>query len=56
MKSKSEPVSKRTIKLLKILSSYTLNLYYLKGKDMVLTDFLSRMVGDKRDHYKVLSI
>ena len=34
--------SKRRIKqLLDLISSYSFNLYYMKGKDMVLSDFLS---------------
>ena len=41
MKSKAEPATNRTKRLLEILNSYSFNLYYLKGKDMVLSDFLS---------------
>ena len=42
LKSKTEPVSNRIMRLLDCLSAYSLNLYYLKGKDMILTDDLSR--------------
>ena len=42
MKSKMEPATNRIKRLLEILSSYSFNLYYIKGKDMVLSDFLSR--------------
>ena len=35
MKSKAEPASNRTKRLLEILSAYSFNLYYIKGKDMV---------------------
>ena len=56
MKSKSEPATNRIKRLLEILSSYPFNHYYLKGKDMVLSDFLLRMEGDKSDPHKVIPI
>ena len=42
MKSKMEPATNRIKRLLEILSSYLFNLYYIKGKDMILSDFMSR--------------
>ena len=39
MKSKAEPKSNRIKRLLEILSAYSFNLYYIKGKDIVLSDF-----------------
>ena len=42
MKSKREPATNRIKRLLEVLSSYSFNLYYIKGKDMILSDFLSR--------------
>ena len=42
MKSKMEPATNRIKRLLELLSSYFFNLYYIKGKEMVLSDFLSR--------------
>ena len=39
---------------LEVLSSYTFNLHYLKGKDMVLSDFLSRIGGNKGDPNEVI--
>ena len=39
MKSKAEPTTNRIKRLLEILSVYSFNLYYIKGKDMVLSDF-----------------
>ena len=48
-KSKMEPATNRIKRLLEILSSYSFNLYYIKGKDMVLSDFLSRQLGDDSD-------
>ena len=47
MKSKVEPATTRIKRLLELLSPYSFNLYYIKGKDMVLSDFLSRQkMGD----------
>ena len=42
IKSKAEPATIRIKRLLELISSYSFNLYYIKGKDMVLSDFLSR--------------
>ena len=42
MRSKAEPTITRIKRLLELLTSYSFNLYYIKGKDMVLSDFLSR--------------
>ena len=41
MRSKVEPVTNRIKRLLEVLSTYLFNLYYIKGKDMILSDFLS---------------
>ena len=42
MKAKAEPATTRIKCLLKRLASYSFNLYYIKGKDMILADYLSR--------------
>ena len=42
MRSKAEPATTRIKRLIELLSPYSFNLYYIKGKDMVLRDFLSR--------------
>ena len=42
MRSKVEPATKRIKRVLEVLCSYSFNLYYIKGKDMILSDFLSR--------------
>ena len=42
LKSKTEPATTRIKRLLELLSAYSFNLYYMKGKDMILSDFLSR--------------
>ena len=40
IKSKAEPATTRIKHLLELISSYSFNLYYMKGKDMILSDFL----------------
>ena len=48
MRSKVEPVTNRIKRLLEVLSAYSFNLHYVKGKDMILSDFLSRQdLGDE---------
>ena len=54
MKSKSDPVTNKIKRLLEVLSSHTFNLYYLKGKGMVLDDSLSRMEGDNSNPHVVI--
>ena len=36
IKSKAEPATARIKRLLEFISSYSFNLYYIKGKDMIL--------------------
>ena len=45
MKSKMKPATNRIKRLLEVLSSYSFNLYYIKGKDMVLSDFFIKTNG-----------
>ena len=42
MKAKTESATTRIIRLLDRLSAYSFNLYYVKGRDMILSDYLSR--------------
>ena len=56
MKSKAEPASNRLKRLLEILSAYSFNLYYIKHKDMVLSDFLSRQHGDNSNLHEIIPI
>ena len=56
MKSKMEPATNKIKRLLEISSSYSFNLYYIKGKDMILGDFLSRQLGDDSDPYQIIPI
>ena len=41
IESKMELVNTKIKRLLELVSSYSFNLYYMKGKDMILSDFLS---------------
>ena len=56
MRSKMEPATNRIKRLLEILSSYSFNLYYIKGKDMILRDFLSRQIEDDSDPHEIIPI
>ena len=51
-----EPATNRIKRLLEILSSYSLNLYYIKGKDMILSDFLSRQIKDDSSLHEIIPI
>ena len=53
IKSKAEPATARIERLLKLISSYSFNLYYTKGKDMILSDFLSRQRHDTSNPHEV---
>ena len=46
IKSKMEPATTRIKRLLELITSYTFNLYYMKGKDMILSNFLSQQKND----------
>ena len=55
IESKAEPESTRIKRLLKLISSYSFNLCYVKGKDMILSDFLSRQMHDTSNYFIVAS-
>ena len=46
VQSKVEPTETRTKRLLEVLSSYSFNLYCIKGEDMILSDILSKQKHD----------
>ena len=46
IKSKMELATTRIKRLLELISLYSFNLYYMKGKNMILSDFLSQ----QKDH------
>ena len=56
MRSKAEPATTRIKRLLELLSPYSFNLYYIKGKDMVLSDFLSRQTSDDSNPHELIPI
>ena len=56
MKSKVEPATNRIKRLLEVLSAYSFNLYYIKGKDMILSDFLSRENISDGDSNEIIPI
>ena len=56
MRSKVEPATARIKRLLEVLSSYLFNLYYIKGQDMILSDFLSRQNVDDSNLHEIIPI
>ena len=56
MKSKMEPATNRIKRLPEVLSSYSFNLYYIKGKDMILSGFMSRQIEDDSIPHKIIPI
>ena len=56
MKSKNLPATGRIIRLLEHLAGYSFNLYYVKGKDMILCDYFSRIAVDNGDPGEVIPI
>ena len=56
IRSKVEPATTRIKRLLEVLSSYSFNLYYIKGKYMILSNFLSRQKVDDSNSYEIILI
>ena len=56
MKAKTLPATTRIMRLLEILSGYAFNLYFVKGKDMKICDFLSRIDADRGNPGEVIPI
>ena len=56
IKRKAEPATVGIKRLLELISCYSFNLYYIKGKDMVLSDFLSRQSNDNSNLHEVIPI
>ena len=55
MRSKAESATTRIKRLIELLSPY-FNLYYIKGKDMVFSDFLSRQKMDDSNPHEIIPI
>ena len=56
IKSKTELATTRLKRLLEKISSYSFNLYYMKGKDMILSDFLSRQTHGNSNPHEIILI
>ena len=56
IKRKTEPNMTGIKKLLELISSYSFNLCYMKGKDMMLSDFLSRQKNDDSNPHEIIAI
>ena len=56
IKSKAKPTTFRIKRLLELISSYSFNLYYIKGKDIVLSDFLLRQNNDNSNPHEIILI
>ena len=56
MKAKTEPATTRIMRLLDRLSAYSFNLYYVKGRDMISSDYLSRHRQKNLDRSELIPI
>ena len=56
MRSKTKPATTSIKTLIELLSPYSFNLYYIKGKDMVLRVFLSRQKMNDSNPHEIITI
>ena len=56
IQSKAELAINRIKRLLEVLSPYSFNLYYIKGKDMILSDFSTRQKHDETYPHEIIPI
>ena len=56
IKSKAEPATARIKRLLELIRSYSFNIYYIKGKDMILSDFPSRQKHNGSNPHEIIPI
>ena len=56
IKSKAKLVTTRIKRLLELISLYSFNLYYTKGKDMILSNFLSTQTHVNSDPHDIIVI
>ena len=56
IKSKAELAISKIKRLLELISLYSFTLYNMKGKDMVLSDFLSRLKHDNSHPHEIIPI
>ena len=51
-----EPVTTKIKTVLELISSYSFNLYYMKGKDKILSDFISQQKNDDSNPNGIMPI
>ena len=56
LKSKEEPSTTRIKRLLEVISTYLFKLYYMKGKYIILSDFLSRQRMDNSNPHEITPV
>ena len=56
IKSKMEPATTRIKRLWELISSHSFNLYYIKGKDIILSDFLLQQKNDDSNPNEIIPI
>ena len=56
LKGKTEPATTKIKRLLEVFSAYSFNLYYMNGKDMIFSDFLSRQRTDDGNPHEIIPI
>ena len=56
IKNKMELATTRIKRLLELISSYSFNLYYMKGRDMILSDFLLQQNNDDSNPNEIIPI
>ena len=56
IKSKAELATARIKRFLELISSSSFHLYYKKGKDMLLSDFLLRQTHDNSNPHDIIPI
>ena len=54
IKSKAQPATNRIKRLLELIGSYSFNLYYMTGKDMIFSNVLSRQKHIFSNPYKII--
>ena len=56
IKSKMDSATTRMKRLLELISSYSFNLYYMKGRDMIFSDYLSWQMNDDSNPQEIIPI
>ena len=56
LQSKTEPATTRVKRLLDMLSTYSFNVNYMKGKDMILSALSSRQITDNSSPHEIIPI